>query len=220
MNKKKYILSTRILNNEQRNLFRDFDGDLIEIDFIQTQEIAISQEIKLLDALLFTSQNAVKSFINQGFKSNGKPTFCVGIKTRNLLEKNNFDVIASADYAEDLAEIIIKHHQNLSISFFNGNLRRNTLPDAFKKANIYFEEFIVYETISNPKIIQTNLDGILFFSPSGIQSYLKNNQINKAVCFCIGTTTAQALPNSEKIIISNPPTIEYVIQDCLNHFKK
>ncbi|WP_309597470.1 uroporphyrinogen-III synthase [Flavobacterium davisii] len=83
-----------------------------------------------------------------------------------------------------------------------------------------FNEIEIYETILAPQKISTKLDGILFYSPSGVKSYLKNNKITDEICFCIGTTTAKALKNITKnIIVTNQPSIENVIIQCLNYYK-
>ena len=70
------------------------------------------------------------------------------------------------------------------------------------------------ETPLTPQNIKgENVDAILFFSPSGVESYLKDNKIKNEICFCIGETTASALENKTKnIIIAEQPTIEDVIE--------
>ena len=63
------------------------------------------------------------------------------------------------------------------------------------------------------------MEAILFFSPSGIESYLKENTIKKEICFCIGTTTASALEGITKNIkIADQPTIEDVIEDVIAEY--
>lgn len=142
------------------------------------------------------------------------------MKTKGLLEENGFNVIAYTGYAADLAEIITLIYGKEKFTFFSGNLRRDTLPDALKEAKIVFNEIEVYQTILNPQKVNGTFDGILFYSPSGIQSYLKDNKINKETCFCIGTTTADALENiTNNVIIANQPTVENVIIQCINYYK-
>jgi uroporphyrinogen-III synthase len=64
-------------------------------------------------------------------------------------------------------------------------------------------------------------DGILFFSPSGVESYLQENKIENEACFCIGNTTAEALkyitPNR---IIANQPNMESVIMKCIENYRQ
>ena len=63
-------------------------------------------------------------------------------------------------------------------------------------------------------------DGILFFSPSGVESYFKLNSIKDETCFCIGETTAEALENKKvkNIIISEKPSVESVITQVIEYY--
>ena len=144
----------------------------------------------------------------------------MGLKTKALLEENGFNVIVYVDYASDLAEIITLIYSNESYTFFSGNLRKETLPKALKEAKITFNEIQVYETTLTPQKIKSPLEAILFFSPSGVESYLKENTIKKELCFCIGETTAEALPKTVKnIIVAAQPSIEDVIEDAIAEFR-
>ena len=45
--------------------------------------------------------------------------------------------------------------------------------------------------------------GLLFYSPSGVESYLQTNSIGASWCFCIGETTATAVrPLTERLTVS------------------
>ena len=216
------ILSTKTLSNEHRQVFLDANIDLLEQDFIEIENINF--ELKNINEnLIFSSQNAVLSLLEQSdiekFKT--KNTFCVGIKTKELLEQNGFKVDVYMDYASELSEIITLIYNKESFTFFSGNLRKETLPQALKEAKIKFNEIEVYQTKLAPFKIsaEEKLDGILFFSPSGVESYLKDNKIKTETCFCIGETTASALQKITKnITIAEIPTIEDVIEVCINKY--
>ncbi|RZJ28823.1 MAG: hypothetical protein EOO48_09005 [Flavobacterium sp.] len=122
--------------------------------------------------------------------------------------------------ASALAEIIKTGYKTENFTFFCGNLRLETLPLSLKVGGIDFNEIEVYDTIPNPQEIKNEVDGILFFSPSAIESYLTTNTINDEVCFCIGETTAKALlGKTNNIVVANKPSVENVIIQCINHFK-
>ena len=215
------ILSTKILTDIQKKALLEANFSVIDADFIQTknQDFELTQ---LQDNLIFTSQNAAQSVLLHP-KSNelkSKNVFCVGLKTKALLEENGFNVIVYVDYASDLAEIITLIYSNESYTFFSGNLRKETLPKALKEAKITFNEIQVYETTLTPQKIKSPLEAILFFSPSGVESYLKENTIKKELCFCIGETTAEALPKTVKnIIVAAQPSIDDVIEDAIAEFR-
>ncbi|MFY0481712.1 uroporphyrinogen-III synthase [Flavobacterium sp. PLA-1-15] len=217
------ILSTKKLLSNQKQFLLNANFNLLEADFIKTESKPF--EINTInDNLIFTSQNAVHSVLEnaQELLTNlkEKNVFCVGLKTKALLEENGFNVIANTGYASDLAEIIALIYGKESFTFFSGNLRRDTLPDFLKEANVKFNEIEVYETHLTPQKITTPLDGILFFSPSGVESYLKENKIKKEICFCIGNTTAEALEKTtNNIVVANQPTVENTIIQCINEYK-
>ena len=215
------ILSTKTLLDNQREALTNANLNVVEVDFIETKSQAFELN-GINDNLIFTSQNAVQSFLldpkSEDLKT--KNVFCVGLKTKILLSENGFNVIAYTGYAEDLAEIITLIYANESYTFFSGNLRRETLPQALKEAKIKFNEIQVYETKLTPQKIKTPVDAIMFFSPSAIESYLKENKIKNETCFCIGTTTSSALEGITKnIVIADQPTIEDVIEEVIAEYK-
>lgn len=219
------ILSTKKLLVNQKQFLLNANITVVEADFIAIHNKQVSID-NVHENLIFTSQNSVTSVL-ENLKSTEtlallkqKNVFCVGIKTKQLLEENGFSVIAYTGYAADLAEIITLIYHKEQFTFFSGNLRRNTLPEALKNAGIVFNEIEVYETVLTPQKINATFDGILFFSPSGVESFLKDNKINNQMCFSIGTTTANALEKYTKnIIIAHQPTVENVIIQCINEYK-
>ena len=215
------ILSTKTLSTIQKVALVNADFNVIEADFIKTEYQNFDLK-NIKDNLIFTSQNAVHSILQHPkcAELKTKPVFCVGLKTKILLSENGFNVDVYTGYASDLAEIITLIHPNDSFTFFSGNLRRETLPEALKNANVSFNEIQVYETTLTPHKIKDSVEAILFFSPSGVASYLKENTIKKETCFCIGETTAEALQKITKnVIIAKNPTIEDVIEECINEYQ-
>lgn len=216
------ILSTKKLLPNQKQYLLNADFNVIEADFIKTENKDF--ELKNIHAnLIFTSQNAVLSILENPHleELKTKPVFCVGLKTKDLLVENGFNVMAYTGYAQDLAEIISLVYADESYTFFSGNLRRDTLPEVLKRAHIKFNEITVYETHLTPQKISSKVDGILFFSPSAVESFLAENKIKDETCICIGTTTAEALETNKikNIVIANQPTVENTIIQCINEFK-
>ncbi|KFF19482.1 uroporphyrinogen-III synthase [Flavobacterium hydatis] len=214
------ILSTKVLSSIQKQELQKANIDVVEANFIETQNTPFKiQDIN--ENLIFTSQNAVHSILSdpKSEELKSKNVFCVGLKTKILLSESGFNVVAYTGYAADLAEIITLIYANESYTFFSGNLRRETLPKALKDAGIKLNEIKVYETTLTPQKINSAVDGILFYSPSGIESYLKENTIKNEICFCIGDTTAEALENITKnIIIADQPTVEDVLEDVIAEY--
>ena len=217
-----HIVSTKKLSEKQKQTLLTANFSVFDEDFIAIQNKDFDID-KTNDYLIFTSQNAVESVLRNKKAADIKikKCFCVGEKTKALLEENGFEVVVYSEYAAELASTICNQYSKNSFAFFCGNMRRNFLPDALRLVQISLEEIEVYETILTPYKIDFTPDGILFFSPSGVKSYLQENKIDDEICFCIGNTTAEALkyitPNR---IIANQPTIESVVIRCIENYRQ
>ena len=56
------------------------------------------------------------------------------------------------------------------------------------------EEVIVYHTIENPHPLNTDYDGVIFFSPSAVNSFFTDNKPGEKVIFyTMGDTTANEI---------------------------
>ncbi len=216
------ILSTKKLLTNQKQYLLNANFSVIEVDFISVKHKSFNVT-EVNEFLIFTSQNAVESILKNKNSDSilHKRCFCVGEKTKALLEENGFVVLVAADYAAELASIICNKYPKQSFTFFSGNIRKDILPEAMQLAQIDFEEIIAYETISTPQEILSKPDGILFFSPSAVESYTEINTLTNEMCFCIGQTTAETTEKfTENIIIANQPSIENVIIQCINYYSK
>jgi uroporphyrinogen-III synthase len=216
-----YILSTKSLLPQQKQILIDANLAVEAHDFIATTTKNFELD-QVLDNLIFTSQNAVQAILQhpQVNQLKSKNVFAVGMKTKSLLTENGFIVLAYTGYAADLAEIISLIYGKESYTFFCGNLRRDELPKTLSENSVLYNEIEVYETALTPQIIKQQPDGILFFSPSAVESYLKLNTIIDQPCFCIGETTAAALVKNKikTIHIAGKPSVEQVIQDVITYY--
>ncbi|UYW00927.1 uroporphyrinogen-III synthase [Flavobacterium agricola] len=216
------VLSTKKLKSHQKQLLLDAGFSVLENDFIQIQTLPFSLQTTP-NLLLFTSQNAVQSVTaNTNFNQlKDIPAICVGSVTRKMLESLGFTVLETKEYASELAPIIQQKYTNKHIAFFAGNLRRDVLPNAMQQANIKYDEYLVYQNSESSFKITTAHQAVLFYSPSGVNSYLKQNTITNQTCFCIGTTTADALQGiTNNIVIAQHQTIDAVVLQCINYYKK
>ncbi len=216
MSSKPTILSTKKLSEAQKELLLNSGLGYIEYDAIQIELLDVEID-KAVEHAIFTSKNAVLSILNSKFKI--QKCFCVGEKTKKLLEEKGLQVLETAQNASDLAQIIVKKYKNESFLFFCGNLRRDELPMILKQHYVHLKEQVVYKTQYNSKKYHRSFDGVLFFSPSGVQSYTSENEMNKSIAFCIGNTTAsEAKKHTATIIIANKPTVENVIVQAVKYF--
>ncbi len=211
------VLSTKKLSESQRSLLLQAGIALVEYDAIAIGPVNFEVKTKIENAII-TSQNTVKALLNKHIQIEN--CFCVGVKTKMMLEANGYKVKVMADYGKVLAEIITKEFASEAFTFFCGNLRRDELPGLLKEKHVKFTEIEVYKTILKPKTFERTFDGILLFSPSAVESFTKENSLKNSIAFCIGTTTAaEAEKYTNKIVIATKPTIENVIVQVVKKLK-
>ena len=218
----KTVLSTKVLSPAQKELFLNSGIGLVtyaalEIEYLP---VKIPQDFT---HLIFTSKNGVIGFLESVGKADIKKytCFCVGSKTKHYLEENGLVVGKTAENALELANYLSNHHENESFLFFSGNMRRPDLPEVLLNNNVRYKEITTYQSHLKPKKFVRLFDGILFFSPSGIKSYMHANNLGDSVIFCIGNTTAEeAKKHTNNIIVANRPTVENVLVQAIKYFKE
>ncbi|MCM8569573.1 uroporphyrinogen-III synthase [Gramella jeungdoensis] len=212
------VLSTKKLAANQKELLLNSGISLVEYDAIKITYIDFAIEEKQIKNAIFTSKNAVKAIEGKDLKIGN--CFCVGDKTAALLEQNGYSVIEKTQNSAELGKALVEYHHEKHFHFFCGNKRRDELPEILKEHKVNFSEIQVYETALNPKKFESDFDGIMFFSPSGVKSFVQENKI-KNTAFCIGSTTAEeAAKYTDNILVASKPGIENVIAKVVAYFKK
>jgi uroporphyrinogen-III synthase len=212
------VLSTKKLSLSQKQLLLNAGIGLVEYDAIQIEFIDFKTDNPAFKNAVITSKNTAKAILKKNLKIGN--CFCVGEKTASFLRENNFNIAEIADYGVNLAQIIVGKYPKENFTFFCGNERRDELPTILKKNSVNFDEIEVYKTSLKPKQFEREFEGILFFSPSGVKSFVSKNKLDNSIAFCIGSTTAsEAKKHTSNIVIANKPSIENVIVRAVNYFK-
>lgn len=195
------LLSTKLLsaNFKDRLIHQGFS--VVEFPFIKIKPLPIEID-SVHDNIIFTSQNAVRLALNEPNltpKLDGKNYFCVGEKTKVILEEKGRKVIKMSQNASILADFISKNHKNESFSFFCGKQKRPEIERVLTQNETPLILHEIYDTLYTPKAIETEFDGVLFFSPSAVKSYFKTNTWKTGMHgFCIGNTTTASLSKFTK----------------------
>lgn len=193
------------------------------IDFIKTKACtgaATAGQIKALaeseHVVVFTSVNAVTAVAAITPVLNVLPwkIYCIGHATlasvTALFGKQS--IAGSADDAHTLATVIAAQKIATEIIFFCGTSRRNELVETLTKHNIIVQEVYVYQTEITPACVDEDFDAILFFSPSAVRSFFKQNKpLKTATLFAIGNTTAAEIKrhaNNTLITAETPDAIK------------
>ena len=99
-----------------------------------------------------------------------------------------------------------------TLTYFCSDIRIEDLPIILKNNNIVVNEVEVYSTKLEAPSLPENIKGVMFYSPSTIDSFLKMNSPN-CIAYCIGETTAKkAKKYFRKVYTAKIPTIESVIE--------
>ncbi|WP_203294935.1 uroporphyrinogen-III synthase [Luteirhabdus pelagi] len=223
----KSVLSTKKLTIAQKELLLNSGLTLVEYDAIGIELTDFEMPSNVTNAI-FSSQNAVRAFLRHPKRLISELTlFCVGPKTAATLEDNGYSVSKIAENSSNLADFIIKNHKNDAFHYFCGNKRRDELPSALKNENIRFKEIETYKTVIQNRRFTRTFDAILFYSPSGVESYVSanldppgvENPAGLPTAICIGPTTASAAENYfGNVITANSTSVESVIAKAAKFF--
>lgn len=213
----KTILSTKKLNYSQRERLLAADLAVVDVDFIGTKSIPFTSEA-IIENAIFTSKRGVKAVFDKGI--NVQNAYCVGERTSTLLKSNIGKVSYTANNAAALADWIIANCSDTFFQYFCAKDRLDTLPNQLTASGVNWTEIPVYETILTPKAYNQQFDGVLFFSPSGVESYFSINQAPEH-SFCIGNTTAASLKKyTSNFTVASITSVENVLVKTIKHFKK
>ncbi len=202
----------------------------LNFNFIETEiyvNRSLSESIrKAKRYLVFTSAKAVEGYLKNydqtAMYSVQKNIFCLGGETLKAAEMIcNASVKATAKDAASLADEIIKCNITDAVSFICGKSRREELPEMLKKNNISVEEIEIYQTCAAGKNIKENYAAVMFFSPSGAESFFQSNILKTDItCFCIGETTASSvnLHTYNQIIVAEEPTQQSMLNSIITHY--
>lgn len=226
-----HILSTRPLGDEQVKDARDLCILIDVLSFIDTEPILsvevqqeIEQALLLSTVVVFTSMNAVEAVAT--FIMDEQPDwqiYCMGKTTRDLVKKyfGEESIAGTASSATELAESIIEDSITAEVIFFCGDKRRDELPTQLMAHDIDVNEIVVYHTILTAHKVDRKYHGILFFSPSAVESFFSKNKITgDTIFFAIGKTTAATIKkhSGNTIIISDEPGKENLMEKVFNYF--
>ena len=214
------LLSTKPLLPEEVETFATSGFQVETLPFIRVRTLDTLAPFPKADFSIFTSRNAVEAVLKVPTAKAQAPhkAFCVGEKTRESLEKAGWEVVASFGYAQQLANYLVEQYAGYSFVFFCGESRMETLPKVLAKRGIPCHECLTYTTELTPKKLAKHYDGLLFFSPSAVRSFLVANSFAEEKIFCIGSTTQSALPEGVSSYIAHSPTLEGSIERCRVRF--
>ncbi|MFN5912261.1 MAG: uroporphyrinogen-III synthase [Bacteroidota bacterium] len=183
--------------------FRPF----IHVEGIGAQEFR-QQKVNLADhsAVIMTSKNAVDHFfrIAEEMRFEVPDTmkyFCISEAVAFYLQKyvtyRKRKIFYGKQTIEELVEVM-KKHKGEKFLLPCTDILRDTIPITLEKFNINFSKAVLYRTVASDlsDLEDVKYDMLVFFSPGGIESLLKNFpdfKQNGTVIAAFGPTTANAV---------------------------
>ncbi|WP_027381031.1 uroporphyrinogen-III synthase [Chryseobacterium daeguense] len=210
-----------------KELGEDISADCVEV--IKTNTIKVSPFDLKNYSLIFTSVNGVSSFFKNHFKPNEDFTaknynkiYCVGEKTKRELRKHGYGTFKVLKNAEALSKFIITHCQHENFLHFCGNMALDVLDKNLPLQNIKYKKITVYNTQELYPQITEKYHAAVFFSPSGVRSFAKQNSFDGLMLFSIGETTSKEIKKytSKQTFTSQENTLASILELMQNELKK
>ena len=183
--------------------FRPF----IQIDGISGQEFR-KHKINILDhtAVIITSRSSVDHYFRMCKEMRVKVPeemkfFCISESTAYYIQKyiqyRKRKVFYGKQTVSALMDVI-KKHKNENYLLPCSDIHKEEIAERLEQQKVKYTRAVMYKTVAaNLKDLEkVNYDVLVFFSPSGIKSLLKNFpqfKQNKTVIACFGPTTAEAV---------------------------
>ncbi|MBN2637197.1 MAG: uroporphyrinogen-III synthase [Prolixibacteraceae bacterium] len=204
------IFIGRNLADETRNWLRDNNVSFTEKPLIRVEyhlpDFSFFNQLKKEERNWVITSNHVAHWLkkyNTEIEFNPCDTlFCLSQKQSEIVAEIADNIfISEQKNAMSVAELVNINCIGKSVIYLKGDKSLNTLQTEIDSVNIQLYETVVYRNIPVHQKITSNFDAYLFFSPSGIESFVEaGNTIQKSArIFTIGRTTQ----NKAKQIFSN-----------------
>lgn len=214
-NKKTNVFSTKRFTDDQRLLFHEKvtakSEDFIKINLNRIHPRFLKNEIQ---NVVITSKNAVESLTTNysAIELQFKNIYCVGRRTKRLVEQKIGKVAHTEKNAKKLAEYLVEFINGTEVTYFCSDIRLDALPTILSENSIEVNEIEAYQTKYDGIKVDESVESAMFYSPSTVESFVRSNNV-EVIAFCIGETTAkEARKHFKDVRIAKVPTVESVIE--------
>lgn len=219
----------------------------LEIDFrpfIHVEGVDVtefrSQKVDLADhtAVILTSKTAVDHYFRMAEECrfevpSSMKYFCISEAVAYYLQKyvtyRKRKIFHGKQTIYDLLDAIKKHKKEYFLLPCS-DILRESIPEALDKNEINYSRVVLYRTVASDlsDLEDVSYDILVFFSPSGIESLLKNFpdfKQNNTLIAAFGPTTAKAIvDNNLRLDIHAPqpqkPSMTMAIEGYIKELKK
>ncbi len=215
--------------------FRPF----INIEGVTTREFRDQKvELSKHTAVILTSKTAVDNFFRISEETRFKVPdamkyFCMSEAVAYYLQKyvvyRKRKIFFGKQNINDLIEVL-KKHKDEKFLLPCSDILRQRIPDTLEENGVNFSKLVLYRTVASDlsDLEDVKYDLLVFFSPSGIESLLKNFpdfKQNGTKIAAFGPTTANAVKkNNLRLDIHAPmpqaPSMSMAIEQFIKNSKK
>ena len=219
--RKTNVYSTKSLTEDQRLLFHEKvkseSTDVVKISLNRIHPRFLKQEIQ---NVIITSKNAVESLTTNysAIELQFKNIYCVGRRTKRLVENKIGKVTHTENNAKKLAEHLVEYMEGTEATYFCSDIRLDALPTILSENNLKVNEIEAYQTKYDGVKVNESVEAVMFYSPSTVESFTQKNN-KEVIAFCIGeTTAAEAKKHFDDVRVAKVPTVESVIELVNEHY--
>jgi len=213
------VLITRPHDASDR-LASELKAIIPDLNIVQSPLIEIVYQSTILEfgdfeAIIVTSQNALKSLGNTINSLKGKATYCVGTQTAKIAQSYGLNVVTKEHQVEDLISHLATLKPQTRLLYLRGKYVTTDLKNHLKQCGLIVVEKLVYE--QNPKTLSTQAIELLNSEDCLIPLYsirtakILTQECNKRsfrnnTIFCISQSISDAFTLNWKKVIADPPT--------------
>lgn len=191
-----------------------YDG-VENLEVFQIEYIKSDIDLKIYDALIFTSKNAIKAIDSFNKDWINIPAYAIAPKTGKVINKynGNLSFVGDTSHGNSFAKELIPLLKNKKVLYVKALKTVSNLVEILKENDVDINELTAYKTSCKKSKIMLENDSIFIFtSPSSVECFFKNYQWHSSYkAVSIGKTTSNYLPKDINYKISAKTSME----DCI-----
>ena len=190
------------LKKEEEDLLQQAGVPYHALSFTEIVPLTIDWPGGHFDYLVISSPQVVQFLLEE------KPPYphlllvVVGEKSAARLKKAGYTVVHQAARGALLSDFFQRHCKECYL-FIKGDRGGSDILTLWQHLKINYREVIAYRLLLTPYPLNVQPGALVFFSPAAIECFLQVQGIINVPVYCIGPTTAAALPQG--ILAKWPP---------------
>ena len=198
------------------------------LPFIETRLNEDNAAIKALKDLshskalvVLTSRRSVEWVVRHVSQVPDWTIACMEGATQSLLQEINWGNLIqyTGNNALELAKKIAADHRINDIYFIGSDRRLAHLPDFLKAQQFNLHELVAYQTLPKKQLMEKDYDGIVFLSPSAVESFFEQHTISpETTLFSMGASSNMAIQRyTGNSIVVSPAVHQSALFETIYH---